>query len=193
MSQNTATARQLLIDGKWVDPIEGGTIASYDPSTGELLANLAAAGPKDVEAAVQAARRAFDDGPWRTMPAEARARILHRFADLIEEHADEIALIDTQDCGKPYAFIRDVDLPNMADLVRYMAGWTTKLEGRTIPLSRQVRRTSSPTLAGNRSAWSLRSSRGTVQHSQAYGSWHQPSQPVAQLCSSLQSWRLWRP
>ena len=71
------------------------------------------------------------------MPAEARARILHRFADLIEEHADEIALIDTRDCGKPYAFIRDIDLPNMADLLRYMAGWTTKLEGRTIPLSRQ--------------------------------------------------------
>ncbi|GGG30067.1 aldehyde dehydrogenase [Rhodococcoides trifolii] len=137
MPQNDTPARQLLIDGKWVDPIEGGTIASYDPSTGELLANLAAAGPKDVEAAVQAARRAFDDGPWRTMPAEQRARILHRFADLIEENADEIALIDTQDCGKPYAFIRDIDLPNMADLLRYMAGWTTKLEGRTIPLSRQ--------------------------------------------------------
>ena len=128
---------RLLIDGRWVDPVEGGTVDTVDPSTGTKLAELAAGGPRDVDLAVQAARRAFDEGPWRRMPAEARARILHRFADLIEEHADEIALIDTRDCGKPYAFIRDIDLPNMADLLRYMAGWTTKLEGRTIPLSRQ--------------------------------------------------------
>jgi phenylacetaldehyde dehydrogenase len=137
MSDFKPTRHQLLIDGKWVDPVDGGTVDSYNPSTGEKLAELAAAGPHDVDLAVQAARRAFDDGPWRRMPAEARARILHRFADLIEANADEIALIDTQDCGKPYAFIRDIDLPNMADLLRYMAGWTTKIEGRTIPLSRQ--------------------------------------------------------
>jgi len=133
----TPSRHQLLIDGKWVDPIEGGTVDTFNPSTGEKLAELAAGGPKDVDLAVQAARRAFDDGPWRRLPSEARARILHRFADLIEANADEIALIDTQDCGKPFAFIRDIDLPNMSDLLRYMAGWATKLEGRTIPLSRQ--------------------------------------------------------
>ena len=137
MSETNPSRHQLLIDGKWVDPVEGGTVDVFNPSTGDKLAEIAAGGPRDVELAVQAARRAFDDGPWRRMPAEARARILHRFADLIEANADEIALIDTQDCGKPYAFIRDIDLPNMADLLRYMAGWTTKLEGRTIPLSRQ--------------------------------------------------------
>ena len=137
MSEHNPDRKQLLIDGKWIDALDGGTIDTLNPSTGEKLAELAAAGPGDVDLAVAAARRAFDDGPWRRMPAEARARILHRFADLIDAHADEIALIDTQDCGKPYAFIRDIDLPNMADLLRYMAGWTTKLEGRTIPLSRQ--------------------------------------------------------
>ena len=137
MPTTGVTRHQLLIDGKWVDPVDGATIDTYNPSTGRKLAELAAAGPRDVDLAVQAARRAFDDGPWRRMPAEARARLLHRFADLIDEHADELALIDTEDCGKPYAFIRDVDLPNMSDLVRYMAGWATKLEGRTIPLSRQ--------------------------------------------------------
>jgi len=137
MSEINPRRTQLLIDGKWVDPVESGTVATFNPSTGDKLAELAAGGARDVDAAVHAARRAFDDGPWRRMPAEARARILHRFADLIEVHADEIALIDTEDCGKPYAFIRDIDLPNMADLLRYMAGWGTKLEGRTIPLSRQ--------------------------------------------------------
>ncbi|WP_431908656.1 aldehyde dehydrogenase family protein [Amycolatopsis thermoflava] len=137
MADTGVSRHQLLIDGKWVDAVDGATIATYDPSTGRKLADLAAAGPRDVDLAVAAARRAFDDGPWRRMPAEARARLLLRFADLIEEHADELALIDTRDCGKPYAFIRDIDLPNMSDLVRYMAGWATKLEGRTIPLSRQ--------------------------------------------------------
>ncbi|RZK73890.1 MAG: aldehyde dehydrogenase family protein, partial [Rhodococcus sp. (in: high G+C Gram-positive bacteria)] len=102
MSETSPSRHQLLIDGKWVDPVEGGTVDVFNPSTGEKLAEIAAGGPRDVELAVQAARRAFDDGPWRRMPAEARARILHRFADLIEANADEIALIDTQDCGKPY-------------------------------------------------------------------------------------------
>lgn len=133
----TSKRHQLLIDGKWVDALDGATIATVNPSTGETIADLAAATATDVDLAVDAARRAFDSGPWRRMPAEERARIMHRFADLIEANADEIALIDTTDCGKPFAFIRDVDLPNMADLVRYMAGWATKLEGRTIPLSRQ--------------------------------------------------------
>ncbi|QUH01820.1 aldehyde dehydrogenase family protein [Saccharopolyspora erythraea] len=137
MPETGVSRHQLLIDGKWVDPVDGAHIDTHDPSTGQKLAELAAAGPWDVDLAVQSARRAFDDGLWRRMPAEARARLLHRFADLIEEHADELASIDTRDCGKPYAFIRNVDLPNMADLVRYMAGWATKLEGRTIPLSRQ--------------------------------------------------------
>ena len=117
--------------------LDGGTSTAQSVDRVRSSPRLAAAGPRDVDLAVAAARRAFDDGPWRRMPAEARARILHRFADLIEANADEIAFIDTQDCGKPYAFIRDIDLPNMADLLRYMAGWTTKLEGRTIPLSRQ--------------------------------------------------------
>ena len=137
MPETGVSRHQLLIDGKRVDPVDEATIDTYNPSTGQKLAELAAAGPRDVDLAVQAARHAFDDGPWRRMPAEARARLLQRFADLIEEHADELALIDTRDCGKPYAFIRDIDLPNMADLMRYMAGWATKLEGRTIPLSRQ--------------------------------------------------------
>src|SRR6478609_2941043 len=134
---NHIRRHQLLIDGKWVDATSGATIDTLNPSTGERLAELAAAGPEDIELAVKAARRAFDEGPWRRMPAEQRARLLYRFADLVEANADELALIDTEDCGKPYAFIRDVDLPNMSDLLRYMAGWTTKLEGRTIPLSRQ--------------------------------------------------------
>ena len=137
MPETGVSRHQLLIDGKWVDPVEEATIDAFNPSTGQKLTELAAAGPRDVDLAVRAARRAFDEGPWQRMPAEARARLLHRLAGLIEEHADELALTDTRDCGKPYAFIRDVDLPNMADLVRYMAGWATKLEGRTIPLSRQ--------------------------------------------------------
>lgn len=137
MTEANAPRHQLLIAGKWVDANDGATFDTINPSTGEKLAEVASGGPDDVESAVQAARRAFDGGPWRRMTAETRARLLYRFADLVEEHADEIALTDTQDSGKPYAFVRDVDLPNVADLLRYMAGWTTKLEGRTIPLSRQ--------------------------------------------------------
>jgi phenylacetaldehyde dehydrogenase len=85
---------------------------------------------------VKAARRAFADGsPWRQMPPSQRGRIIHRIGDLILEHADELALMDTLDNGKPLAFATVADLPMAADLFHYMSGWASKIEGRTIPYS----------------------------------------------------------
>jgi phenylacetaldehyde dehydrogenase len=126
---------RLLIGGRRVDAQDGATFATTDPATGAELARVAQAGPADVDAAVAAARRAFDDGPWRTLKPAERARVLWRLGDLILEHADELAGLETLDNGKTLASARAVDVPGAAGLFHYMAGWVTKLEGTTIPIS----------------------------------------------------------
>ncbi|MGH9580647.1 MAG: aldehyde dehydrogenase family protein, partial [Terriglobales bacterium] len=94
---------KLLIGGEWVEAASGKTFATINPATGEVLTEIAAAGAEDVERAVQAARRAFDDpaAPWQKMTASERARILWRIADLIEQNIEEISEIETLDNGKP--------------------------------------------------------------------------------------------
>jgi phenylacetaldehyde dehydrogenase len=126
---------RLLIGGRRVDAQDGATFATTDPATGAELARVAQAGPADVDLAVAAARRAFDDGPWRTLKPAERARVLWRLGDLILEHADELAGLETLDNGKTLASARAVDVPGAAGLFHYMAGWVTKLEGTTIPIS----------------------------------------------------------
>ncbi|MDO9407750.1 aldehyde dehydrogenase family protein [Patulibacter sp.] len=126
---------RLLVDGLRVDARDGATFPTVDPATGAVLAHVAEAGAADVDLAVAAARRAFDDGPWpRATPAE-RSRILWRLGDLILEHAEELAALETRDNGKTYASALAVDVPGAAGLFHYMAGWATKLEGTTIPIS----------------------------------------------------------
>ncbi|MFF4991484.1 aldehyde dehydrogenase family protein [Streptosporangium saharense] len=126
---------QLFIDGRWVDAASGRTFTTPDPATGQTLAHVAEADAEDVDRAVRAARRAFEHGPWSRMTASERGRIIWRIGDLILEHADELAQLESLDNGKPLTVARVADVPLAADLFHYMAGWATKIEGNTISLS----------------------------------------------------------
>jgi len=123
---------KLYVGGKWVEAASGKTFPTINPATGEVIAQLAAAGEPDVEAAVAAARAAFDDGPWPKMCAADRAKLLRRIADLIEKNIDEFATLETLDNGKPIFESRYVDVPMVAEVFRYYAGWATKIHGETI-------------------------------------------------------------
>ncbi len=127
---------RLLIDGDWVEAASGKTFETLNPATEEVLAEVAYGEAEDIERAVKAARKAFaDDSPWRRMNASDRGRLIWRISELIEEHADELAMLESLDNGKPYSIARAADVPLAADLFRYMAGWPTKIEGTTVPIS----------------------------------------------------------
>ena len=130
-----SSPKKMLIDGKWVEAASGKTFATYDPSTGEVLAHVAEGDREDIERAVKAARRAFESGPWSKMTASQRGRLIWKLADLLEEHLEEFAQLETLDNGKPVSVARVADVPLAVDLFRYMAGWATKIEGTTIPIS----------------------------------------------------------
>ena len=125
------TPRQLLVDGEFVDARSGKTFATHDPATGEVLAHLAEADAPDVDIAVRAARRAFEEGPWSRMTPAQRARILWRIGELLDENAEELALVETLDNGKPLSAARG-DLAGAGEVFRYYAGWATKIHGKTI-------------------------------------------------------------
>ena len=127
--------RKMLIDGKWVDAISGKTFPTYNPATGEVLAQVAEGDAADIDAAVKAARRAFDSGPWSRLTASDRGKLVWKLADLLERHIEEFATLETLDNGKPLTVARAADVPLAVDMFRYMAGWATKLEGTTIPIS----------------------------------------------------------
>ncbi|HVN87722.1 MAG TPA: aldehyde dehydrogenase family protein [Candidatus Binatia bacterium] len=127
--------RRMLIDGKWVEAASGKTFTTYDPATEEPLAEIPAGDTEDVDRAVRAARRAFEDGPWRRMTVSERGRALWKLADLIEQRTEEFAQLETLDNGKPLAVARVADVPLVVDHFRYYAGWATKVEGETIPVS----------------------------------------------------------
>src|SRR5262245_47002439 len=130
-----AKARPMLIDGKFVPSASRKTFPTYDPATGEVLAQIAEGDREDAERAVRAARRAFESGAWPEMTASERGRLLWKLADLVEANGDELAELESLDNGKPRAIARAADVPLAVDLLRYMAGWATKVEGRTIPIS----------------------------------------------------------
>ncbi len=127
------TQTKLLIENRWVDPVDGGTFNTYNPATGEVIAKVAAAGTADVDKAVKAARRALEAGPWNTMDAADRGRLIFRLADLIETNSRELASLESLNCGKT---IRDSlgDMQGVVNTLRYYAGWADKIEGRTIPV-----------------------------------------------------------
>jgi len=129
-------SRRMLINGEWVDAASGRTFETLNPASEEVLAAVAHGEAEDVNRAVGAARAAFAEGsPWRTMPPGQRGRIIHRLGDLILEHLEEFALLESLDNGKPYAVAKAADVPLAADLFHYMSGWATKIEGNTIPAS----------------------------------------------------------
>ena len=127
--------RQLFIDGQWTAAASGKTFDTPNPATGETLARIAEGDAEDINRAVRAARRAFEDGPWSRMTPSERGRIIWRIGDLILEHTDELAQLESLDNGKPFAVAQAADVPLAADLFHYMAGWATKIEGNTINIS----------------------------------------------------------
>lgn len=132
-----ASPHELFINGEWAAPLDGGELEVFDPSTGLRVSTVAAAGPKDVDRAVTAARAAFE-GSWsRAKPAD-RARLLWRLADLVEQHAEQLAVLEALDVGKPLAAARAGDLPGSIAVLRYFAGWADKLEGNNLPLALQT-------------------------------------------------------
>ncbi len=128
-------ATKLLINNRWVNSESGKTFATINPATGLEIAQVAEADAADVERAVRAARAAFDKGPWRKMAAAERGRLLNRLADLMEQHADELAMLESLDNGKPYQVAKAADLPLSIACYRYYAGWADKVQGKTIPIA----------------------------------------------------------
>jgi acyl-CoA reductase-like NAD-dependent aldehyde dehydrogenase len=126
---------QLLIGGKWVPATSGAEFLSHDPATGQPIATVADAGKADVDTAVDAAREAFCAPEWAKLVPAARARLLWKVADLIEEHADEIAELETRDQGQPIGVAKTISVQMAADVFRYYAGWCTKIEGKTSAVS----------------------------------------------------------
>ena len=125
--------RKMFIDGKFVDAASGKTFPSYNPATGEVMAKVAEGDREDINRAVKAARKAFDSGKWTKMSGSERGRLIWKLGDLLEQHLEEFAQIESLDNGKPLAVARVADVPLAVDLFRYMAGWATKIEGHTIP------------------------------------------------------------
>ncbi len=123
---------RLLIDGQWTDGAK--KFDTINPATGEVLTQVVEASPEAIDRAVSAARRAFEDrsGAWRKMSASERGRLIWRLADLVEKHIDELAELETIDNGKPIFESRYVDMPMVIDVLRYYAGWATKIHGETV-------------------------------------------------------------
>ncbi len=129
---------QLLIDGKWVRAQSGRAAAVIGPAANEEVGQVAVGGPADIDLAVAAARRAFDDGPWPRLSASQRGRYLLRIAALLERDAAEIARIESTNNGKPIRESADIDLPLVVDCFEYFAGYATKLTGHTLPVPGDV-------------------------------------------------------
>jgi len=122
---------RLYIDGQWQDSTGTDRRDVVDPSTGTVVMTVAEATAEDVDRAVQAARRAFDSGPWRTMSPRDRGAILHRAAQLIQENGEELARLESLDTGKPITFARMIDANTTAEHFSYFAGLAGAIEGAT--------------------------------------------------------------
>jgi len=127
--------RKMLINGQWVEAASGKTFPTYNPATGEVLARIAEGDREDIDRAVKAARAAFETGPWPKMAPSERGRLIWKLGDLLEQNLEEFAELEMLDNGKPLKIARIADVPLAVDLFRYMAGWATKIEGNTIPIS----------------------------------------------------------
>lgn len=125
---------QLFIDGSFVDAVSGKSFQTYDPRTGEVIASVAEADKDDVDIAVKAARKAFDEGPWPRMTGYSRSCIVSKWADLIEKHSEELAALETWDNGKPFLASKYADVPASAKILRSLAGWGDKITGNTFKL-----------------------------------------------------------
>ncbi|CAN0901606.1 Aldehyde dehydrogenase family 2 member C4 [Linum grandiflorum] len=143
---------KLFINGEFVDSVSGKTLETKDPRTGEVIAKVAEGDKDDVDLAVKAARYAFDHGPWPRLPGSERAKMMHKFADLIENHVEELATLDTLNAGKLFSWGKAFDIPNTASCLRYYAGAADKIHGEVLKMSREMH------------AYTLREPIGVVGH-----------------------------
>lgn len=127
--------RKLFIGGEWVQSADGDIAEAIDPATGEAIGSFYQATEKDVDAAVAAARRAFEQQGWRYGSPAERAKLMWKLADLLEENADELAEMEALNQGKPVGVAKHFDVMGSADTLRYYSGWCTKLEGTTVSVS----------------------------------------------------------
>jgi aldehyde dehydrogenase (NAD+) len=127
--------KKLFINGQFVESKLQKTFQTFNPATGEVLAHVYEAGKEDIDLAVRAARKAFDEGPWSKMSASERGRLMYKLAELMEENKEELAQLETLDNGKPIRETTNADLPLAIDHMRYYAGWSTKIVGQTIPVN----------------------------------------------------------
>ncbi|RBQ14388.1 betaine-aldehyde dehydrogenase [Spongiactinospora rosea] len=125
----------LLVGGEWTAASGGARFQTVNPADGTVLAECAEAAPADIDRAVAAARAALHDPAWADLPPARRARLLWRVADLVEEHADELAELETRDNGQPLGVAKDITVAGTAEHFRYFAGWCTKIQGDVIPVS----------------------------------------------------------
>jgi aldehyde dehydrogenase (NAD+) len=125
---------ECFIGGKWLPSASGKTFDTIHPATEEVICQVAEGDKADVDAAVDAAREAFDHGPWRTIDARDRGALIYKLAELIEAEADELAALETLDNGKPINDSRAADIPLVIDCLKYYAGWADKIHGKTIPI-----------------------------------------------------------
>ena len=126
---------QLLINNQWVNSSTGKTFKTLNPATEEVIAEVQHASQKDVNTAVEAAREAFDHGPWRRYTVGQRAAVLYKLADLIDKHKVELAQLESLDNGKPISDAMNIDLPMVSNVYRYYAGYADKVFGKTIPMN----------------------------------------------------------
>jgi acyl-CoA reductase-like NAD-dependent aldehyde dehydrogenase len=127
-------AHELLIDGEHLAAADGRTFETIDPSSGRAITTVAQAGAEDVDRAVGAARKAFEDGPWTRTSGADRSRLINRLADLIDDHAEELAQLESLDNGKPVKLAQIVDVASTAAQLRHFAGWPERIYGATIPV-----------------------------------------------------------
>jgi aldehyde dehydrogenase (NAD+) len=120
---------QLLINGKFVNSTSGKTFDTFNPATEEKIVSVQEACTEDVNKAVAAARKAFDEGPWRRMSAYDRGHLLLKLADLMEQHQDELAALESLDNGKPLKDAKAADIALCIKTYRYYGGWADKIHG----------------------------------------------------------------
>jgi aldehyde dehydrogenase (NAD+) len=124
----------LLIDGKFVASSSGQTFTTINPADEQVLATIQEASLEDVDRAVAAAKKAFEDGPWRKMTGRERGVLIYKLADLIEKNINELATLEALDNGKTFDVARNVDMIAVIKQFRYDAGWADKVNGAVIPL-----------------------------------------------------------
>ncbi|EMD28199.1 aldehyde dehydrogenase family protein [Amycolatopsis azurea] len=127
-------ATRLFIDGQWT-AAGGGSLPTYDPATGQVIEEVGTASAADVDAAVGAARKALNDPAWAGLLPVQRAALLFKLAALVDEHHEELAALETRDQGQPIGISRQVSVTGAAEHLRYFAGWVTKIQGTTNPVS----------------------------------------------------------